>query len=423
MAKLVGLSEGVFQSLLGGVRIDKVLGFMFPLATAGVFLVGTRNPLALIGFDAGGAPLQVIWAGLLALFIIFSAASQDKGDGESRGLRLAPDILAIGAFMTVMVLFGLINSQDHSSGNLESHVATLVLFIAIVAGHKFFSPSRQTLLWSGLVCFSLTGAILALVNGPVGLEQHFEAFSVGRIQFGRYMGIGAMVAFFFAAYASQKIRRIPLSLVGTFLAGMMVLSGSRGVVLSFLLTFLFAGALSRFRRVVFASAAVGVLVLFVLAVIPDGPRIIARRYLEVGLLYPSARPAIWSSEFWNIASNPNILIYGSARDPSIHAHNIFFETLLQAGIVALFSLVAVVWLGLKSMLSATLIEPLVGLPLMIFTFLLFSAQLSGSFVDNSFMWFFLFLGVVQASRFHKPSLSSLSEGEQGPRTRILPTVD
>lgn len=353
------------------------------------FLQGSRNPLKAIGVDIP-EPRVVFWAALAFVTVIVIRLMGLKFYRRLRLGKALTTILVLPMGLVVVRLIYKVTSQGDPTEVAEL-IALLVLLVAAALLGPMSSPERMRLFWAALILLFTCFLILSFVGGPKGPDQYFDAISVGRIMFARYMAIGAVVTIYSSfRYGKRWLLILGFGFVlGTFLAG------SRGEVVALIVVAIvsFVMMKKRLQLLAFAGASTAVLAFFTFG--PWPLQVLRIRYIDLSPTYTAGRDEIWSGKVNTLEANPGQLWSGVSAADSSNSHNILLDTLLNGGIVSVALTVAIVvlWFVLVWRNRRNLGETTLSVLLVIL--ILVGSQFSGTFFENALLWFFFTLTVLQ----------------------------
>jgi O-antigen ligase len=371
-----------------------------------IFFIGSRNPLKIVGIELSGSR-ELFWAlTALILAILFRVCCKSNFREISSLTTLVRLWLLPIVYFSTLVIFSMISSRP--SEEIQQLFAMTILVAAAVTVSPLMRAENLALFWLVVVVFLACCLIVAWVSGPQGPDGHYEALSVGRITFGRFMAIGAVITGFLASF--RGIRWLyAVSLAFMIFAA---LTGSRGVLVALIATgalWILIGTVRRRWTVGFSAVA-----LSVFALLTFGPwpiPVLRDRFALLSPTYSAGRDRIWSEAGADALSSPSKLITGVAErtsvpmsdapvtsDPAglVNTHNIFLDSLAQAGLIGLTLLILVLVMPLPSIFRAVRANPIVALPVLLLFLVFVSAQFSGTQYDNVLLWFFFVLSVGQA---------------------------
>lgn len=353
------------------------------------FLQGSRNPLKAFGVEIP-EPRVIFWSCLTLLFVVVVRISTLKFFEKIRLSKKLLALLFLPLFLVFLRLIYIVVSGSEVS-NLNELLALLGLLIASVIIGPMSNPAKIKYFWVLVITLFTIFLIISFIIGPKGPDQYFDAISVGRIMFARYMAIGAVVSLFFAFQHRQSWLYILgfCFVLGTFLAG------SRGEVFALLVVGIITFVMMKNRlRLLFFSLVTSALLLF----FTFGPwpfQVLRIRYVDLQFTYSAGRDKIWTEKAQTLKSDPTQLISGVPAAESSGSHNLFLDILLNGGIVilALTIIIFVSWFILVFNYRKSLGET--ALPVLIVILILVGSQFSGTFFENSLIWFFYILALLQ----------------------------
>lgn len=376
------------------------------------YLQGSRNLLNVIGLEVP-EPRVVFWSATsLVLLILLRIA----GAGTFRRLPLSNSMVILILMPVLLISLRLIDKI--ASGGNAFEVNELIALVGLVLATALIGPMAAQqyirLFWFVLIVTLAIFLLIALLRGPQGPDQYFDALSVGRIIFARYMAIGAVVTIYFSfKYSNWWLLFLGFAFIlGTFLAG------SRGGVLSLVCVGFVAFVFMKERLKLLAFAGASIVGLGILTFGPWPLQVLRIRYIDLSPTYTAGRDVIWSKKIDVISEEPNNLITGVSATESTDSHNFFLDAVLNGGVIliALTLCILVFWFIFVFRNRKILDET--SLPVLLLVLVLVGSQFSGTFFENSLIWFFFVLVVLQIAVL-KINGQVLRPKEQLPKTNIL----
>lgn len=354
-----------------------------------VYLQGSRNPLKAIGIEIP-EPRVIFWAATSLFAVIIIRIAGRKFFLNFRHKKKAIFLLSLPIALVSYLLIDKLFSKA-SVIDVTELTALLILIVSTTLLGPLAEPSHIRTFWLVLIASFSVFLIAALLSGPKGPDQYFDALSVGRIMFARYMAIGAVVTIYFS-FKFSKLWLLPLGfafILGTFLAG------SRGVVLSLavvgVISFIFMK--ERLKLLFFASISIAGIAFFVFG--PWKLDVLRIRYIDLSPSYSAGRDVIWSDKVEILKSNPGQLVTGVSNAESADSHNFFLEMVLNGGVIATAATIFIFGFWFLYLFRNRRILGESALPALLFVLILVGSQFSGTFIENSMIWFFFVLVVLQ----------------------------
>lgn len=416
-------------------------GLMAALATVAAF-AKSFVPFYLIGSTAIFAAVSILAIALAAL-----NWRQLRNDASQ-----IPDIIIAFALLYVVVILSFLTHSlqtvpiTYLAGILIFHGMFLVFGFA--AARAIRTVLRVLVAGAAIYVFILVQHTLRF--GDVMRENHInDVFGVGNSELfnafhqniGLMLGIGLLAAL---GLASSTVRLVLTVIALPCLIFFFFHIAARAALVSLLCSFLFLGFAACWVRSKKASALAVVAVVIVTAIgsgifyrlaanrglNPVAPDAISRTVRELHNSDPEFRLQIWSRALHQVASEPNLLLFGrgvgmfsvndgfgppdwllhTTQGSTHYPHNIYLEFLYEAGIagllpfafLSLFPLVASLrlWQRFSSAEKSVIA---------IYVFELVSSQFSGAFARSNMEQFFLALaiGVIALKRAEQAGTFSL----------------
>lgn len=263
-------------------------------------------------------------------------------------------------------------------------------------------------IWTWVLVTGLLYFVLAIISGP-DAQGRFAAPGGGPNTFVRIMVLSAIAALYLVTARSKRwpIATVPIYIVGA------ILSGSRGGILSAaIICLLFFIPLIRSIgiRAMLLLTGFGLFAAYLASLWRDGYvfSVIRERYIEQTLVegYSSGRNIIIEQAWDMFHQNPiigvglngfDVLESGPAEYG--YAHNLFFSTLAESGLIGavllVTSLACLIFLSIRKVpTGGTIYALMAGL------FFLSTSMFSGDYYDSRFVWFFLAMAALSASHQH-----------------------
>jgi O-antigen ligase len=389
------------------LKLTPIVSSIATLAICSIFVIGSRNPLAVISVELPESRV-LFWAFtavIIAVLFRFFSGVKLNGGVSSANKKMHLWMLPLIYFL-ILVSFSSFSSRPLEE--IYQLAAIAILIAAAVIASPLMRAENLAMFWLVIVGFLTFVLVLSWVSGPQGPDGSYEALSVGRITFGRYMAIGAIITGFFATLRNVK----PLYVLSLAFMLFAALTGSRGVLVALgatVLLWILIGAVRRGWTVAFSALALSLFTLFTFG--PWPIPVLRDRFALLSPTYSAGRDRIWGEASADILSSPSSLITGGTvtrttpspnapggfnTDEIVNTHNIFLDSLAQAGLVGLILLVVALLAPLPLVVKAIRTSPMVALPALLFFLIFVSAQFSGTQYDNLLLWFFFILTVSQA---------------------------
>jgi len=283
----------------------------------------------------------------------------------------------------------------------------------------------------GVVSLSTIFTLLKGISQQNLLLSYRASFlGINSISYGGWVGMIAILLISVLPRINKRIQRITAILMILLLTVALLVSNSRGPLLSFILTLLVI-LIVRFRSIPKKKLAFlfGIFIILIIVTFTLLPAQLTSRYTDIFqnrqsqnyLTYytVNARLHAWITSLQIASENLITFIFGVGsggfsnkiyfQDIRLYPHNIFLEVLCELGLIGL---VLIVWHflsilldGIRTLSGRTTDEQKVLLFafLMMTIFGLISAQFSGDLNDNRRLWFYLGLlvAIMTVSKRHR----------------------
>lgn len=352
--------------------------------------------LAFSGYIKGAPPLAglpditLMAAGVTAAILFFAVLSR----------RSLPPVVPMMFLLASVMFLGYVAPYGASAAYSREKMtgAFLITPLLVLGASVLLLSVRSRRLWLvGVVALAYAAWGLAQVYpDAVQAERGVVALAGSNtIAMGRGLG-AAMVVLICAGIASKGKWRILLLVAGVLTALAMVLSGSRGPVVSagaaILAVALFTSGKGRVRRIliVLAAAAGAAYFAFTRGLVSDRLVTVAdESALRRERLFGEAWDLMWSQPLgvgWgrlgdHLSSNAYLTSVGARQYP----HNLFLEVGSEAGVLALVLLIVILLSAFKQQRRRAT-TPVEFAMLGLFVFYLVAAMFSGDINDNRGVW-------------------------------------
>lgn len=306
------------------------------------------------------------------------------------------------------------------------------LFLARVVASRV-SVKALSAVFAWLLATALVYLLDALAAGPEA-NHRYSAFLGGPNIFGRVEALGIVAALY---YAARYRRTWAFTAVPVFAVGV-VLSGSRGAIIAFVVA-MFVVGMPLLRRVpahawalLAVAGAFGIVVFGAEIVSAVHSSDIYQRFFVQTLQqhYSSGRNWIYSSA-WDLGkAHP---IFGSGLDGyfgrygslhgAVYAHNILLENFADGGLIGVSLVLATLISGGIAIWRWRPLTMETRAAAMAAVFVLFSAMFSGGFYDTRFIWFLGLIAMILARRGHEERVAEAATQQSAePTSQVRPAA-
>ena len=341
-----------------------------------------------------------------------------------RRVRLKRGALSIAStalgFMVWMIFSLAWTSGEFYANQKTFFVATLTFWSLLAAAFIIASDiHRIRRFFITIVLFAIwimiESVFVYLKSGGVGF---IRALGGNYLGIGYVCGMGGLIVLTCALFESKSVsNKLLMMTLFSFFLCIMLMTGGRGpllmMVVAAIVPVIFAFRFSitkliKVKRYIFPLS--GLIVLYIVLIwylLVEGQvamTTLSRVFVlfEPGMgLSGGARISMWLSSVSLWAGNP-LLGYGIGSYPIImgcvdgrfYPHNIFLEIMVELGSVGLFFFVILLFVGLRSLGTLQIIrnDPIRQIILMLFTFTLCGALISGDLHDNRLL--FMVIGLM-----------------------------
>lgn len=307
-------------------------------------------------------------------------------------------ILIIGIPYSANKLYGIKKTVFYFAYNMP------IFSVAILMKKDYKSIERLLLL---LVLIGFIVAVLSYYAAQSNIFFKFVRFrlseNVGPLYVGRTLGISCVAALFFIVRLKNYLMKLIFILILFVLISPIIWSGSRapvlGLMISFLLFYLFQPSQSMFRKISVTFLSIGIAILYF---VQSASQVAARLATPIGAEASAAfRIFAWFKAVQDFISSP-ILGIGTGSFilitpyiPLTYPHNLLLELASENGIIGLALIIAFLYIairtGLKSInyyhRNTRLLETQLSVVVMsIFSFTLWNSMFSGDIYANAIVW-------------------------------------
>lgn len=399
------------------------------LLLAFYLLVGRWN-LNRIGVDMERAyHLQPrLWAVIaLAVLVLLdqSISRWRKSRRTANNPRVGALALATVVFFAYMIITALW-APDPEMAERQAFALLLNALIAVILFLALRNEKPQAVrveFWKG---FALLAGVIALASFAGTQSQRFQSLGGGPNTFGRNMGLLVLSGIYFAQTNRTAILRPVWWLTAITGVLLVLLSGSRGAILSLAVSATVFQVIDRQplskKMVLFIVAAIaGTLAITQTRLGTQAQEVFAQRVLDLTIeqQHTSGRAWIYRESFRIGMEEPlfGAGLYAGVATIGFYPHNIFLEAFAEGGAIGLLLLIAVMVLGAARLVKvrrrvnaatvAALAHVLVG------------AQFSGNLFDSRGVFMFLMLAAVPMAVPGSKGTGKRSKGRLLPHSRSL----
>lgn len=359
----------VFSTIVFGA-VDQASWVILSILTAGIVLFWIADAwfgsALLLNRDLILVPLLALIAiGVLQIIPIFSSDLPEGLAADPGRSAISLDPYATRLFVVRLIVYFVFLAAALTFVNSEKRLKRLVSLVVLFGALMAFFGILQRLANPDAI-YGLRDTPQAIPFGPFVNQHHFASFMV--------MTAGVTLGFLFGRSVSRD-RRLLLSIAAALMAIATLMTSSRGGLISFVGTTVFAGAASYVsgrrhgRRSTnenggqrkFALVAAGTAILFLIvgsAVFLGGESSVIRGFgLAGGDDFTSGRSHFWGIALKIFAAHPafgaGLDAFGSAFTrydtwPGVYrieqAHNDYLQTLADAGIAGFLAVAGFIYL-------------------------------------------------------------------------------
>ncbi|NUQ61592.1 MAG: O-antigen ligase family protein [Pirellulales bacterium] len=347
---------------------------------------------------------------LWAVIALAAVVLIDQSSARWRKARRNPDRPRMGALTAAMIayfVYLIITASWAPDSEMAEKKAFDQVLSAAVAGLVFLAfrgdnaESRRTEFWKG---FAILAGLLALASLVGTQSERFRALGGGPNTFGRNMGLMVLSGLYLSRVYRTKILWSIWWLTAAVGVLLVLLSGSRGAMLSLAVSASVFQVIDRQplskKVVLFAAASlVGAAIVTQTEIGVRAQEMFVGRvlHLTVEQQHTSGRAEIWAESFRIGMESP---IFGAGLNAvqaeiMRYPHNIFLEAFGEGGLVGLALLLLVLFLGgirlvrIRRRLNTATVAA--------FVHTLVAAQFSGNMFDSRGVFLLLMLGIIPTS--------------------------
>lgn len=340
--------------------------------------------------------LRILAASIMVVLTLFYG----KIERSSQYRRFAA--IFILWFIYLLLNGGVSLSMDRGGYVLEKSIDVLLVGILLAVTFLWSKNDYfRRVLWLALLLFLLPlflGALAKIAATGLLAGERLAVFGGGPNVFARLMGVLGIMALYGVLYTHSWAYRALAGSVYLLCFALVILSGSRGGMISFAFGCLIMAYLARRKsgitKILFIASLMimsGAIVVFTTELGTSAAEIFGVRFVDLTVrnLHFSERDVLYQVAFENWLQHP---MFGSGlgtfflqehvigEQAAAYPHNIFLELLTETGLVGMIGLVIVLafmFLRLASTTSAG--DPR---PNALFALFFMAAQFSGDFYDN-----------------------------------------
>lgn len=260
--------------------------------------------------------------------------------------------------------------------------------------------------WAIIVLLTSAIAIAALFKARSLDAERLAVLGGGPNIFGRMMGLLSLTCLYYWSRGGRALLWLPPAVISV---GLVILSGSRGSLVSIVLATVCFFLASRFElnKIFFFAVAAVVLSFVLLNYTQLGPKVMDTFESRITNLlieqrYTAGRGDLYQSAI-NLGSQHLFVGAGLAAFPAlglgVYPHNIFLEVFCEGGGIGIFLLIMIFGIFLWSLWDSRYrLNPLAVAA----TFLIvFSSQFSGDFYDTRTLFLFILIALVSSENMRR----------------------
>jgi O-antigen ligase len=405
------VSDRVKGSGRDGWPVELTAGWLI----GGFLVVGRWSPDRLLTTPTGWQ--SSLWEPRLLLVTLLVLAASQLAPRRALRLSLESRRARQTVFRSILALLGCLTVTTLWAPAFDLAMPKVyeltLLAIALICMYWFVIGERASHVmvgvWQAVTALTLVLAVLAVAQALTSSPDRLAVLGGGPNVFGRLMGLLVFGCLFLWSRLGRPLLWIPTAALGAMLV---VLSGSRGSMLALTAGLAVFALLERRRWVrplrvtALAASSVAILLLVTPLRVSITGTIQSRVVgLVIEELYLSGRGKLYASALEQSRQHPVIgsgLQTFSASGAGPYPHNIFLEVYLEAGVIGLLLLTAVLVAAIRYLWKHR--RELDGAMAGAFVLALTASQFSGDLFDNRAVFLFsmlLFVPLYQLKQTHE----------------------